>query len=452
MSTTVARRLADYLGGLTLAGGDHDGERLTLLPWERRFLAGVWGRGKGGAAGLSVGRGNGKSALVAAIACAVVDPAGPLHRRRGEVAIVASSFGQAKIVYEDCRVFLEDLLRDKAAWRVQDSQNIATIQHRETGSRIRCLGSDPRRLHGIRPLLTLCDEPSQWESTKAEAAYSALRTSLGKVPGSRLIGLGTRPASGGHWFSRLLQDAPYSQIHAAPKNAPPFRLSTWRRANPSLDWLPSLRAEIEEEAADARHDPDLLASFKSLRLNMGTADVVVSWLLQAAVWEGIEGEAAPSGKTVWGVDLGTSAAQSAVSCYWRLTGRLAAVAAFPELPTLGERGLADGVGNLYERCAARGELIQAGGHAVDVGALLHAALDRWGAPEAIWCDRWRLAELRGRGEAGPAAVLPGGGARAGLQGWRGGRARVQARVPGGPGDAGTVSAADRCHGGGADHL
>ena len=37
-----------------------------------------------------------------------------------------------------------------------------------------------------------------------------------------MIALGTRPALGGHWFSRLLRDAPYSQTHAAEKNADPF--------------------------------------------------------------------------------------------------------------------------------------------------------------------------------------------------------------------------------------
>ena len=41
---------------------------------------------------LSVGRGNGKSALVAGIACATIDPGGPLRQRRAETVIVASSF------------------------------------------------------------------------------------------------------------------------------------------------------------------------------------------------------------------------------------------------------------------------------------------------------------------------------------------------------------------------
>ena len=85
---------------------------------------------------------------------------------------------------------------------------------------------------------------------------------------------------------------------------------------------------------------------------------------------------------------------SAVACYWPSTGRLEALAAFPHEPSLAERGLRDGVGRLYAECWTRGELIQAGGAAVDVGELLGAALDRFGRPAAIASDRWREAELR----------------------------------------------------------
>ena len=35
--------------------------------------------------------------------------------------------------------------------------------------------------------------------------FSALRTSLGKVTGSRMLAIGTRPAAGDHWFAKLLQ-------------------------------------------------------------------------------------------------------------------------------------------------------------------------------------------------------------------------------------------------------
>ena len=287
-------------------------------------------------------------------------------------------------------------LSDRSRWRRQDSANRATLEYRPTGARVRCIGSDPGNAHGLRPALVLADEPAQWPPATAARMIAALRTGLGKQPGSRLIALGTRPADELHWFARLLESAPYAQVHAARPEDPPFRLRTWRRANPSLDHLPSLLAQLRTEADDARRDPDALASFKALRLNQGTADVARSTLLDSERWTEAEALGAPDpepGGYVLGVDLGTNAAMSAAAAYWR-SGRLECFAVFPELPTLAERGLADGVGNLYRRMAERSELVIAGLRVSDPVSLLREALGRWGAPAAVVCDRWREADLR----------------------------------------------------------
>ena len=393
---SIGKALIGYLGGLKLAGGDHDGEAFTVLPWEARFVRAAFGRP--GNAALSVARANGKTALVAGIACAVVDPDGPLHGRRREVVCVAASFSQGRIIFEDVLAFLRGRfdLSDRQTWRTQDSQNVATVEHRASGARVRCIGSDPSKAHGLRPALVLADEPAQWDTAKADRMIAALRTSLGKVPGSRLIALGTRPATATHWFGKMLTGGGegYTQCHAAGENDKPLRVSTWRKANPSLDHLPSLRAEIESEAKDAKTDPALLAGFRALRLNGGVADTEVSTLLDAGTWERAEGEADPAGRPVWGVDLGTSASMSAVSAYWPESGRLESVGAFPSVPTLEERGLRDGVGRLYVECARLGELVTAGEHAVDVSALMAEAVERFGPPAAIASDRWRESELR----------------------------------------------------------
>ena len=94
------------------------------------------------------------------------------------------------------------------------------------------------------------------------------------------------------------------------------------------------------------------------------------------------------------MDLGTSAAQSAVAAYYPETGRLECFAAFPCDPSLAERGLRDGVGGLYSECARRGELLTLGQSATDVSALLAEALRRYGKPSVVVADRWREAELR----------------------------------------------------------
>ena len=393
---SLGNRLIEYLGGLTLVGGDRDGEPFTVLGWQRRFLQGAFRRS--GDSALSVGRGNGKSALVAGIASAVVDPVGPLHGPARSVICAAASFEQSRVVFEDVLTYLRSQgydLDDRKAWRKQDSANRSILQHRASMASVRCIGSDPKTAHGQRPVLVLADEPAQWEPASRDKMIAALRTGLGKVPNSRLIALGTRSAVADHWFSRMLDGgADYAQTHAAGALDPPFRVATWRKANPSIGHLPSLMAKLREEAALAKQDPAMLASFRALRLNMGVDDTEASLLLTAELWDELASQSVePDGAPCWGVDLGTSAASSAVAAYWPGTGLLKCVAAFPTEPPLGQRGLRDGVGSLYVECHRRGELICTGGEAVEIGGLLAEALARFGRPAAIACDRWREAEL-----------------------------------------------------------
>ena len=151
-------------------------------------------------------------------------------------------------------------------------------------------------------------------------------------------------------------------MHAAKDDDPPFRKSTWVKANPSLRWMPDLEHEIRREARLAKIDPDQLASFKALRLNLGTADVSEQFVIDPGIWQKIEGDAPREGQPVFGVDLGGSASMSSVAA-WYPTGRLEAIGAFPHYPTLHDRGLADGVGPLYQRMNTRGGASPAGGAA-----------------------------------------------------------------------------------------
>ena len=280
---------------------------------------------------------------------------------RGETVIVASSFSQARIAFDHVRAFMVDQLKDRHRWRIQDTAQQASIEDRETGARVKVIGSDPKRAHGLAPVLVLADEPAQWPPSTGERMVAALRTSAGKQPHFRFVALGTRPADAEHWFAKMLSGgADYGQAHAAEPDDPKFRVATWRKANPSLAHMPDLLAAIRTEAKHAKSDPAMVPEFDALRLNLGTDETATALLLDAGTWRGIEGETDRSGPCVWGFDLGTSAAQSAVAAYWPESGRLECLAAFPAVPSLAERGLRDGVGSLYQDTARRGELMLAG--------------------------------------------------------------------------------------------
>ena len=404
--------LIQYLETLEITQGEYAGHNFPVFPWERRFLTGAFAPDVQTAA-LSIARGNGKTTLLAAVAAAAT--AGPLAQPRSEVVIVASSLTQAKILWDSALAFLEPVIQeDRKAWSITNAPQKAVAVNKRNGVTLRAIGSDPKRAHGLAPALVLADEPAQWPASTSAAMLAALITSLGKIPNSRLIALGTMPADPNHWFTRWAEGAAdYSQLHQSPKEGKPYQLKTWHIANPSLRYLPTLRRTLKAEAARAKKDDSAAQHFKALRLNQGTSDVLRQELVSADVWADCETSQLPpaTGPAIWGIDLGSNAAMSAIACYWPQTGRLECLACFPQEPSLAQRGINDNVGNLYERMAERGELLIAGKRTVDISELLAIALDRFGTPAALVADRWREAELMDAAEASeipPANIITRG--------------------------------------------
>ena len=382
--------LVAWCEALEVTQGDHEGELLTLLDWERDFLRSVEASA-GGELGLSVPAGAGKTTLCAAVAAAGV--AGPLAKRRAAVILVAASFAQACIAFDHARAFLAPLFdADPDRWRVLRSEQNAVIEDRETGAVLRAREAAPNTLHGAAPALVLVDEPAQLKPTQRDALYSALRSRLGKIPGARLLAIGTRPDDAAHWFARLL--IRNGVTFAADPEADWADPATWAQANPSLAHFPSLRAVYEREAAEAKGDPSLLPEFRALRLNLGTADHEIHTLIDVEAWERIEVDIMPAarGPMVLAFDLSGGDAMAAAVAYWPQCGRLEALAAFPALPNLAERGRTDGAD--YERMHADGDLLVMGRRVVPVSGLVDTALERWGRPARIVADYHAERELR----------------------------------------------------------
>lgn len=398
--------LIRYIENLRLTQGRLAGERFRLLPFQRRFLTKAFGQP--GDAALSMGRGGGKTTLTAAIAAAAWN--GPISQPRAEVLIVASSFDQGRIAYDHLLGFVEPwlLAGPKRRYRVVNSSSKCLLTDMETGSKVRLLGCDPRRMHGAAPVLILADEIAQWPHNLVSQALEALRRGKGKIPGSRMLWIGTRPDSPEHPFSVALEGrgVGYAQCHAARPDDPPFHRRTWKRANPALDAMPDLEAAIREEAAEARRSAAAMAGFRAYRLNQGTSDVLRSDLIELELYREIEGAAEPAGSYVLGIDAGQSAAMSGAAGYWPDTGKLTGLAAFPSIPALSERGLSDGVGRLYVDMEQRGELIQTGQRISDLADLIAECLHRWGVPAAVVADRWRAAELRDALDGAGCPVVP----------------------------------------------
>ena len=261
----LAGRTRRYVRGLTIGQGRHAGEPFDVLRWQGAFMRGALADGVSESA-LSLARGGGKSTLTAALACAALD--GPLAAPAGEVLIVASSHEQGQIVFRHVLRFLAPKI-EAGEFRVADTVNTSRLTSKATGTMLVVKGSDPKRLHGSAPVLTIADELAQWPTPRIAEMLAALRTAAGKIPGSRLLLIGTRPADEAHPFATALREADYSQVHAARPGDSPFARSTWRRANPRLAHMPDLEAAIAREAKAAKRDPSLTGELQGVAAQHG---------------------------------------------------------------------------------------------------------------------------------------------------------------------------------------
>ena len=397
-STPSAEAVSSWIeANIRVAEGALSGEGMRVWPWQRRFIRGAFGPGTSTAA-LTVARGQGKSTLAAAIAAASI--AGPLRSPRSLCLVVGASFRGARIIFRHVLAMLADELADRDTWRVLDSTTALSIEHRPTGAMLEALGSDPRRAHGFAPSLAILDEPSQWQPNASARMYSAIRTARGKQPDARILAIGTAPAaeSGESWWSRLLEKgssgSTYVQKHAARADESPWTLVAARRANPSMRYLPDLKAAIISERDEARQESGLEPAYRSLRLNLGCLDSAIdNVVFDLDTWTRLcERVAATAGPYVLGIDTGGGRSMDAAAGFWWGTGALRVFGAFGTVPNLDARAKKDRAGPAYRDMQSRGELELIGDRVVPVSDLLRRAVERWGRPVAVCCDRFKQLE------------------------------------------------------------
>ena len=392
---SLADKIISDIEGLPVGDGDGS-ENYELADFQKEWIIGAFAEGINRAA-LSLGRGGGKSGLLSALAALCLIPGKALYAPNFSCAAFASAFKQGKIIGEGVTGILQFLEIEGAYW-ITNNQNNFHVIHKKSKATLQCHGSDPRRAHGLKPNLLLGDELAQWPPSTGPRLWSALATSLGKKKGARLLCIGTRPVEETHFFEILLKDKSpdvFSLTYAAdPEKDDPFDPASWRKANPGLDRdMPELSI-IRSEAERARQDPQELAQFRALRLNMGTSDVALEgFLLDPENWRAIEGTPDCRGSYVLGIDLGGSEAFTAAAAVFE-TGGIACLQACGGHESLAKKEERENLPpRYYQKMRDEGELLQLGDRVVPPGEFLAAIEARWGRPAVIVCDRFRKAEL-----------------------------------------------------------
>lgn len=395
----AATRAARFLEGLRVPEGPRAGDPLRLAPFQRRFVRGALAPDVSVAV-LSIGRGNGKSAISAGLALGALLGIWDRQPRR-EVVIAARTRDQAAIAWSFPWGFAQTLPEELRAQIIPRRSPRLELEFTGDGGGhvLRAIAADGRSALGGAPTLCLLDERGHWPLDRGDDLEHALLSGLGKRGGRALI-ISTSAADDAHPFSRWIdeeQAGVYRQEHRPAPGLPADDRASLLIANPgarhgvgaTVAWL-----ESQARRAIARGG-STLTSFRLYNRNERVSGESRDVLLTVDEWLAAETVDLPprEGDCVLGIDLGGSASMSAAALYWPATGRLEALGAFPSEPGLAARGAADGVSGRYQEMADRGELTTMGGRVVPVADFLTAVLAQLDAPPVcLVADRYRQAE------------------------------------------------------------
>ena len=375
---------------------------MELRPFQREFIKRATAPGIDTAA-LSLPRGNGKSSLAGYLVSRILDPADELFRAGTESVLCAASIEQARIVFR----FARETLEARGGYRFLDSHTRIGIVHKESNTRLRVIGSNGKTAMGLVGCpWAICDEPGAWEVNGGTLLHDAIETAKGK-PGSplRALYIGTlAPATAG-WWHDIVNDGTHGSTYVQALRGDPERWDQWpeiRRVNPLAAISADFRRKLLQERDAARRDSRLKARFLSYRFNVPSGDES-TMLLTVDDWDRVTARPVPerSGRPIVGI-FGAGRAWSAAVALWR-NGRIEALAVAPGIPDLTAQEKRDRVpAGTYRKLAEGGALrVSEGLRVQPPGDLVGAIREAWGAPEVIFCDRFRLPELRDHANGTP---------------------------------------------------
>ena len=372
---------------------------IKLRPFQRDFIKAVQSD-RYSICALSVARGNGKSFLSAELLLPYLQPDSTVFNPNKELGLVAGSIKQARIVYR----FLREQLGEED-YKYQDAANRLGISHKDSNVRLEVYSSDPKRAMGIVNVsLIVADEPGSWEVNGGSLMFEALSTALGK-PGSplKLVFVGTLAPAHSGWWRDLCERGTVPGTYVKLLQGDPEKWEKWaeiRKCNP-LTNLPGedgarFRAQLIKERDEAQQDSRKKGSFLSYRLNFPSGDESTV-LLTLQDWDLIKARPVPPkiGRPLVGLDMGGGRSWSAATAIWP-NGRCEAFAVCPGIPSLAEQEKRDlEPPGTYQKLVLTGHLIVADQLRVpNPSSLVEGIYSRWGTPEAVICDRFRLAELQ----------------------------------------------------------
>lgn len=282
--------------------GEHVGKPIRLMGFQKRFILEVYDNPAGTKrAYLSVGRKNGKTALIACIMLAHI--VGPEAKLNSQIISGARSRDQAAIVFKLAQkmIFLSPEL--KKVTHITPSQKMITGKLMNV--EYRAISADAGTAHGLSPVLAILDEVGQIKGPHDEFV-EAITTSQGAHKSPLLIAISTQAATDNDLFSRWLDDAETSKdkrivshVYTAQADCEIMDRKAWLASNPAMGEFRSV-TDLEDLAKIADRMPSEENSFRWLYLNQRIE--AASPFISRATWQACNGPVEPlaDGAVVYG--------------------------------------------------------------------------------------------------------------------------------------------------------
>ena len=277
------------------------GQPLRLMEFQVAFILAVFdNKSLTSRAYLSLGRKNGKSALIAAIVLAHI--VGPEARQNSQIISGARSREQAALVFKLMAKMIRLSPELSKITRIVDSQK--QIFGLAMNVEYKAISAEAGTAHGLSPAVSVIDEAGQIKGS-VDAFVEAIETAQGAHDNPLLIVISTQAATDADLFSMWLDDAaksndPHivSHLYAAPDGFDLMDREAWRMANPALGEFRSLK-DVEDFAEQAQRLPAKENSFRWLFANCRIE--MNSPFVSQGVWKQCAGSVASfEGRPVFG--------------------------------------------------------------------------------------------------------------------------------------------------------
>ena len=287
-----AERIIRFCESLSLWEGKHAGKPFLLHDWQKAIVRRIYGPCKPDGSRLTrtaclwLPRGQGKTALVAALALAHL--LGPENEEGGQIIVAAADRENASIAFNHALKMCQ--AQERLSSRVRPVESQKKLIHPKSNSILKAISSEAYSKHGMNATFFLTDEVHSWSPVEARQLWGVIGDSMVKRENPLTISISTAGSgtSGLAWdlwnYSHdvalgKIDDKTFAPIiFAADPKAKWDDETTWLSCNPAAESGFLSLVELRLKAKRCAFIPTEKSDFLRFHLNVWHEGSALPWI------------------------------------------------------------------------------------------------------------------------------------------------------------------------------